>query len=188
MTQKQSYYDIFDENDEPTGKVAGFNEVYAKGLWTHGVHIIIYTPENKVVMQKRASSLVFHPNQVEISVGGGVDAGETPEQAIIREVKEELGLTVPAARLRFIGKKKHNHHLKNRIDRSFLYSYAICMSEDELQMKADPAETKLIFLISEAKLRRALRAHRIARVGKITPMYAYWRYMLDGAFTSQQPK
>ncbi|WP_051964874.1 NUDIX hydrolase [Deinococcus misasensis] len=31
--------------------------------------------------------------------GGGIDAGETPEQAVVREVKEELGLEVRVERL-----------------------------------------------------------------------------------------
>lgn len=35
-----------------------------------------------------------------IGIGGGIEAGETPEQGLLREVKEETGLTLTAYRYR----------------------------------------------------------------------------------------
>ncbi len=176
---KTSYFDVFDEHDNPTGKIASYEEIHAKPLWHRGVHIIIYTPEHDIVMQKRALSLKYHPDEIEVSVGGGVDAGETPEQAILREVKEELGLTIDPNDLRFIDKITYNHRTKTQYYCNHLYSYAVCIPRDKLHMTGNPEEVSSVFLISERKLRRALRVHRIKNVGKVSSMYAYWRHLVD---------
>lgn len=49
---------------------------------------IIITPEKKIVLTKRADTPIW------VLPGGGIDDGETPEIAVIREVKEETGLDV----------------------------------------------------------------------------------------------
>lgn len=174
-----SHFDVVDENDNPLGFQASYNEVHAKGLWHRGVHVLIYTPGRKIVMQKRSPSLKYHPGEVEVSVGGGVDTGERPEQAAIREVKEELGLKVRSGDLHFIGKTKFNHLTKTQLIRCFIYSYSVCLSEEKLIFNTNPEETSSAFLLSEKSLRTALRRHRIRHIGRITSTYAYWTYLLD---------
>jgi 8-oxo-dGTP pyrophosphatase MutT (NUDIX family) len=44
-----------------------------------------------VLLQRRAADLSHHPGQVSFP-GGGLDSGETPEQAALREAEEETGL------------------------------------------------------------------------------------------------
>jgi 8-oxo-dGTP pyrophosphatase MutT (NUDIX family) len=176
---KQSFFDVVDEDDRPLEKSASFDEVHQKGLWHRGVHVIIYTLEGEIVMQKRAISLSYHPGLIEISAGGGVDAGETPEQAIVREIREELGLHVSQKELRFIGKTKYNHRTKLLLSRVFIYSYTVCLPKERIRLTVDPEETSMAFLITERKLRRALRRHRIKKLGRVSGEYAYWRYLLD---------
>ena len=176
---KLSYFDVVDDTDTLTGSQASYDQVHDQGLWHRGVHVLIYTPDRQIVMQKRSLSLKYHPNEVEVSVGGGVDAGERPDQAAAREMYEELGVSVNPDQLHFIGKTKFNHATKTQIYRTFIYSYSICLTADKLIFKLDPEETSTAFLLSEKKLRRALRRHRIRKIGKITSTYAYWRYLLD---------
>lgn len=174
-----SYFDIVDENDNLLGTRADYNVVHSKGLWHRGVHVLLYTPDRKIVMQKRAISLKYHPDEVEISVGGGVDAGETPEQAAIREVKEEMGITLKPADLHFVGKTKYNHATKTLLIRNFVYSYTVCLPETKLNFHINAEETSSVFMLSERQLRAALRRHRVLHVGKISSTYAYWKYLLD---------
>lgn len=175
----QSFFDVVDENDKPMGKVASYDEVNKKGLWHRGAHVIIYSPDKEILMQKRSPSLDYHPDEIEISVGGGVDAGESPEQTIVREVHEELGIDIDATKLRYIGKTKFNHRNKKQLNRSFIYSYAICIPKKDLKLNIDTTETSETFFISEKDLRKALRKHRIKHVGRISSLYAYWKYLLD---------
>lgn len=178
-----SFFDIVDDQDTPIHRVEDYEAVHRLGLWVRGVHVIVYTPERDIVMQKRAPSLAYHPDEVEVSVGGGVDAGETPEVAAIREVHEELGITITKANLTFIGKTKFNHRTKTQLHRTFIYSYAVCLPKNKIQLTTDPSETSLAFFMSEQQLRRALRKHRIKHVGKISSLYAYWRSLLDAIAT-----
>ena len=173
-----SHYDIYNEHDEPCGKTASYDEVHSKGLWHRGVHVILYTPDKKIVMQKRSINLKYHPGEIEISAGGGVDAGEAPEDAIIREIKEEIGIDVYKNELRFLGKTKYNHHTKNQVNRSHIYSYSVCLEKSRLEFSKQNQEVESIFLISKAELKRSLVVHRIKNVGKISGLYAYWRSLL----------
>ncbi len=176
---KTTYYDIVDENDTLLNKTASFDEVHKKGLFHRGVHCIVYTPDNEIVMQKRSANLSWHPSEIEISAGGGVDAGETPEQAIVRETYEELGLVVAPKQLRFLGKTKMHQRSKRFTSNFYLYSYAVCIPKNDLHFSMDPEETSAVFLITKRKLKKALLVHRIKRMGKITRLNKYWNFLLD---------
>jgi 8-oxo-dGTP pyrophosphatase MutT (NUDIX family) len=56
----------------------------------------VITKENKVLMTKNPRDDYYY------SVGGRIKIGETSEQAVIREVYEELGVKLPVDRLGFI--------------------------------------------------------------------------------------
>ena len=174
-----TYFDRIDEHDNLIGGTASYDRVHSEGLWHRGVHAIIYTPDKQIVMQKRSLSLKYHPGEIEVSVGGGIDAGETPAQAMLREIKEELGLELAKSDLKFIGKTKSNHHTKTQINRVFIYSYSVCLPAKNLRFHINEMESSTVFFVSEKKLRRALKLHRIKKIGKISSLYAYWTKLLN---------
>lgn len=57
------------------------------------VHLHVFNSRGEVYLQKRPEWKDIQPGKWDTAVGGHIDEGETPEQALIREVREELGIT-----------------------------------------------------------------------------------------------
>lgn len=56
------------------------------------VHLHVFSPDGALLLQKRSEDKDIQPGRWDTSVGGHVDYGETVEEALRREVGEELGL------------------------------------------------------------------------------------------------
>lgn len=92
--------DIVDENDNVVG-TATRSDIYQNYLCHRIIHVLVFNDEGKMVLQKRSSNLSFCPNHWSTAAGGHVGAGESYEEAALREYQEELGAT---SALEFMGK------------------------------------------------------------------------------------
>ena len=57
------------------------------------VHLHVFNPQGDIYLQKRPEWKDIQPGKWDTAVGGHIDYGETPEEALLREVREELGIT-----------------------------------------------------------------------------------------------
>lgn len=57
------------------------------------VHLHVFNSRGDLYLQKRPEWKDIQPGKWDTAVGGHVDYGETPEEALRREVREELGIT-----------------------------------------------------------------------------------------------
>ena len=85
--------DIFDENNNYLGYSLERSKVHEENLWHHHVSAWIMDYNGEILLQQRALSKKKNPGKW-AKTGGHVDAGETPEESIKREVYEEIGLKV----------------------------------------------------------------------------------------------
>ena len=86
--------DLYDENRVPLGRTA---ERYGKkgpGEYRVVVHVCVFDHQGRLLIQQRTPEKILWPDRWDVSIGGGVDAGETSRQAAEREFREELGVAL----------------------------------------------------------------------------------------------
>ena len=84
---------FYNEQNEPIG-IVNREEGITRGLLLEGVQLWIINPEtNQVLMQRRSKNKQNNPNKIDVSVSAHVDPDETATQAMLREAREEIGLT-----------------------------------------------------------------------------------------------
>ena len=84
-------FDIVNEDNIVVAQ-APRSVAHRDGLWHRGVDIFLFTPDGKLLVQKRSPTKDTFPSALECSVGEHVQAGEDYTRAAVRGLSEELGL------------------------------------------------------------------------------------------------
>jgi isopentenyl-diphosphate delta-isomerase len=177
MLNQSSWSDVYDAENKPLGYRLPVDWVTNRsGLWRRSVHAVVTTANNKFVVEKRSDTIVFAPGMLDVSLGGGVDAHETPRQAVLRELKEELGVKVRPEQVTFLEMRKwstyHPHYQK--YTKTFLYSYHVQLTIDNPIFVMQPSEVQEVHLLSGRKVQQLIRRHRLRRVGALNYGYKYY--------------
>lgn len=114
------WFDIVDENGNITGRATRAQCHNGSKLLHPVVHVHVFNSEGLLLLQKRKLTKDIQPGKWDTSVGGHIQSGEALEDAIQREVLEEIGISIDPARLRSIGR----YVFESDIEREFVYSFA----------------------------------------------------------------
>ena len=137
--------DVLNELGESTGKVETRDECHKKGLWHRAVYAFIIDQKGNVLLQKRSANKKMWPNMWDVTVGGHVDSNEFGRQALIREVKEELGIDIKDDDIKYLIGSTSINKKENIIDKHYNECYLITkeidISEIDLQ-KEEVSEVK----------------------------------------------
>ena len=107
------WVDLVDQHGKTIGK-APRSQVHGNPEFLHAVvHLHIFDKKGRLFLQKRAANKDLYPNYWDTAVGGHMSSGESLEQALIRETKEELGILSDSAQLiyRYIMRNAHESEL-----------------------------------------------------------------------------
>ncbi|HIT61427.1 MAG TPA: NUDIX hydrolase [Candidatus Fimousia stercorigallinarum] len=132
------YWDIYDKNKQRTGRTMKRNDwCLADDEYHLTVLGVIVRPDGKFLITKRVMTKSWAPGWWEVS-GGGVRAGESSRDAVIREVKEETGLDVSNAD----GGYLFDYHRENpgEGDNYFVDVYRFQMDFDESDLNFEEVE------------------------------------------------
>lgn len=84
---------IVDEDGQIVG-AASRGECHGGSMLLHPVvHLHVFNSKGELYLQRRPDWKDIQPGKWDTAVGGHVDLGENVEQALKREVREELGIT-----------------------------------------------------------------------------------------------
>jgi len=110
--------DLVDDEDRVVGR-ARRSEVHGNPDRLHRVvHVLVFDREGRIFLQKRGPGKLVQPNRWDTSVGGHVDAGESREAAVRRELAEELGIPGPGGtvpELRFLHRYRHGNEFESEL-------------------------------------------------------------------------
>ena len=132
------FWDIYDENKQPTGRKMKRNDWCLKeGEYHLTVLGVIARLDGTFLITKRVMTKAWAPGWWEVS-GGGVQAGETSEEAVRREVREETGLDVSDAEGGYLFTYKRVNLEEG--DNYFVDVYRFVMDIDERDVSFQEAE------------------------------------------------
>ncbi|MFD9766378.1 NUDIX hydrolase [[Kitasatospora] papulosa] len=92
MTPADEILDIVDEHDEVVGQ-APRGEATARGLRHRAVFIEARDAAGRLFVHRRTATKLVFPSHYDMFVGGVVGAGESYDEAALREAEEELGVS-----------------------------------------------------------------------------------------------
>ncbi|MYS06555.1 NUDIX domain-containing protein [Streptomyces sp. SID6041] len=91
MNAAEEILDVVDEQDRVIGR-APRAEVYARGLIHRCVFVRVRDAEGRIFVHRRTPTKLVFPSMYDMFVGGVVGAGESYDEAALREAEEELGV------------------------------------------------------------------------------------------------
>lgn len=151
------YFEIVDKDTaQSTGILKQREAVHRDGDWHLAVSILIFDKDGNLLIQKRAPH-VAEPNRWEVSTSGHLAPGESPREAIIRELEEELGLNINPNNLVSIGEMNqfikigrkdidedhfegniyyhHSEYPSNNVERLSLFMYVVSDEEKSVLLE-----------------------------------------------------
>jgi isopentenyldiphosphate isomerase len=109
------------------------SEIHGNPALLHRVvHVLVFNEKGELFLQKRSMSKDVAPGRWDTSVGGHVNAGETLDEAMKREMEEELGIA--ARTTEFLYSYIHSNEFESELVYTYscVYNGAIHFQQDEI--------------------------------------------------------
>ena len=166
--------DVLTETGKFTDNVEMKQLCHKKGLWHKAVAVFIINSKKQVLLQKRSKNKKMWPDMWDISAGGHVLAGEFGFQAIIREIKEELGLSVKKEEIIFIGCSTYNNKKGDILNKHFNEYYIVTKDIDEKNLSLQKEEVSEVKWINKEEIIERIKNN----YDGITDKEGCWEYLI----------
>lgn len=106
-----------DENGNITGAISRGEAHNGSKILHPVVHLHVFNSKGELYLQRRPKWKDIQPGKWDTATGGHIDLGENVGQALVREVREELGITsfTPS----FLGQ----YIFESQCERELIYAY-----------------------------------------------------------------
>lgn len=132
---------------DETGKIVGEEtreNIHKKGLLHREVHVWFYTSDGKIIFQHRAKNKDTFPDLLDATAGGHVDLGMGWLDSAIKETKEETGIAIDPANLKYIAtvRNKAFDPTTNKVNNVIRKIYAYLYDDKIINLKIDLDEVQ----------------------------------------------
>jgi len=125
----KEYFDIIDSSGKIIGKSSREECHSDKSLAHRVVHVLVFNSKGELFLQKRSMNKDIQPGKWDTSVGGHLHFGETFEQAVCREMKEELGIIAPVKYL-------YDYWMYSQVETEYVRTY-MCIYDKTFNFDPD---------------------------------------------------
>ena len=143
----EEYLDVVDEFGIPTGAVVERTVAHRDGIRHRTAHVWLFRRKNgviEVLLQKRCMTKDTHPGCYDISSAGHIPAGSDFVPSAIRELKEELGLTVAPQELQLVGQRRFRYVGDGVIDCQVSNVYLLWKDVEAEQIQIQKSELESV--------------------------------------------
>jgi len=142
----EEFFDVVDEKGSVVDKKPR-SVVHSQGLLHRGVYFFVFGKDYKVLVSQRSATKDVFPEYWSILLGGHLSAGETFEEAAVREILEETGVE---NEIFFITDYKN---FWNKKDLELAKVYGVIADEN---FKIDKSEVKQCFFLALEEAKKLL--------------------------------
>ncbi len=150
-------WDVYDKDRSKTGKTMVRGEEFAEGCYHMVVHVCIFNAKGEMLIQQRQPFKEGWPDMWDVTVGGSAVSGESSQDAIERELFEEIGLRYDFQKIR--------PQLTINFDKGFNDIYLIEREVDLDSLCLQPEEVQRVKWASQEEIFRMMES------GEFIPYY-----------------
>lgn len=100
QNETMELWDLYTKDRERTGKTMVRGAKHPDGFYRLAVHVCVFNSRGEMLIQQRQLTKFGWPGLWDVTASGSAIAGETSGEAAEREMREELGVSIPFANLR----------------------------------------------------------------------------------------
>lgn len=161
--------DVLDDFGVRTGEILPRKEIHRLGKIHRAVHLYLFDNNNNLLLQRRSMETDHYPGLFSISVTGHIEAGESSNTTVRREIQEELGINADNLRIDFLFSFRQDAEINpTYIDRQINDVYAAWADFDINHVQFDKKEVSEVKLVSFSDFRRMVEDN----TGELAPVYA----------------
>lgn len=142
----EEQFETFDEMGNPLG-IQPRSKVHREGLWHRAANVFLFTPDGKLLIQRRQLSKDVWPGGWDLSVAEHLKPGESFEDGAKRGLREELGVEgVEVERLGSICKSRLEIEASQVRDFEFQQSFRATFDGRVLANSDEVMDTRVVGL------------------------------------------
>lgn len=170
--------DVLDEDGIKTGEILTRKEVHKRGLWHRIIVVAIVNENNQILMQQRSFTKDTNPGKWDISVAGHVSAGQTPLEASVREINEEVGISIEDKDLKYILTYKKESNVREDYKDKQIFDCYIAKVKEINMNNIILQESE----VADAKIVTKEEFQEMIETGNMVKRPAFYKAILDYLF------